>query len=63
MHIKYEGDLTIKYAERVQIASDDDGFDYILVRNISTYEFGYIPREIILPVNDFLMIYKRSNLV
>jgi hypothetical protein len=54
---KYDGDLTIKFAERVQIVKDD-GMSYILVKNLSTKAFGYVPRDFILPVNRFL-----SNLV
>jgi hypothetical protein len=54
---KYDGDLTIKFAERVQIVKDD-GISYILVKNLSTKAFGYVPRDFILPVNRFL-----SNLV
>ena len=54
---KYDGDLSIKFAERLQIIKDD-GADFILVKNVSSKAFGYVPRDFVLPVNDFL-----SNLV
>jgi hypothetical protein len=50
---KYDGDLTVKFAERLQIIKDD-GDDYILVKDLSTNAFGYVPRDHIIPVNTFL---------
>jgi hypothetical protein len=50
---KYDGDLTVKFAERLQIIKDD-GDDYILVKDLSTNAFGYVPRDHIIPVNKFL---------
>lgn len=50
---KYDGDLTIKFAERLQIIGDD-GEDYILVKNLSSKAFGYVPRDFIVHVNEFL---------
>ena len=41
---KHDGDLTIKFAERLQIIQDD-GQDFVLVKNLSNNKFGYIPRE------------------
>jgi hypothetical protein len=56
-HVPYkathDGDLTIKFAERLQIIKDD-GQDFILVKNLSNHKFGYIPRDHIVPVNKFL---------
>ena len=50
---KYEGDLSIKFAERVLIIKDD-GEDFVLVKNLSTRAFGYVPRDYIVPVFQFL---------
>ena len=56
-HVPYksqqDGDLTIKFAERLQIIKDD-GDEFILVKSLSNHNFGYIPRVYILPVDKFL---------
>lgn len=49
----YDGDLTIKFAERLQIIQDDCNY-HVLVQNVSTKKFGYVPRDHIIPVNRFL---------
>jgi hypothetical protein len=50
---QHDGDLTIKYAERIQIIKDD-GDEFVLVKKLSTHQFGYVPRLYILPVEKFL---------
>jgi hypothetical protein len=50
---KYDGDLTIKFAERLQVVGDNDQ-NYVLVKNLSSKSFGYVPRDSIVHVNDFL---------
>ena len=50
---KYDGDLAIKFAERLEVVGDNDQ-NYVLVKNLSSKAFGYVPRDSIVHVNDFL---------
>jgi hypothetical protein len=54
---KYEGDLPSKFSDRFQILQDN-GTDYVFVRNLASKKCGYIPRQCITTVDIFL-----SNLV
>ena len=49
----FESDLTVKYADRVQIIQDE-GDHFIFVRNVCTQECGYVPRMILQTLADFL---------
>jgi hypothetical protein len=54
---QYEGDLTSKFSDRFQILQDN-GTDYVFVRNLASKQCGYIPRECITTIDLFL-----SNLI
>ena len=49
----YEGDLTVRVADRVIILFDA-GSEFVLVKHIRTQKCGYVPRICILNVNKFL---------
>ena len=54
---KHDGDLTINYAERLKIIIDD-GNEFILVKRLSRLKYGYVPRNYIIPVDQFLLSLK-----
>lgn len=49
---KIQGDLNLKYAERVKIVHGNK--DYSLVQNITTKQCGYIPTNCIISLSSFL---------
>lgn len=50
---KFEGDLSLQFAERVKILHNVNN-EYALVKNISTNQCGYVPNECLSTLNDFL---------
>lgn len=49
---KYEGDMSISFADRVQLIKESN--EYCLVKHLETKQFGYVPRACICNVNEFL---------
>ncbi len=50
---KFEGDLTIEFAERVKILHSVNA-DFALVKNITTNKCGYVPNKCLSSLSDFL---------
>jgi hypothetical protein len=50
---QYDGDLTLRFAERVQVLQDN-GTDHVLGKSLSSKKIGYIRRDCLLPVSEFL---------
>ena len=50
---KFEGDLTIEFAERVKILHNVNA-DFALVKNITTNKCGYVPNKCLSSLSDFL---------
>jgi hypothetical protein len=50
---KFEGDLTIEFAERVKILHSVNA-DFALVKNITTHKCGYVPNKCLSSLSDFL---------
>lgn len=51
---KCQGDITLRYAERVQLIHVNDNNGLSLVQNVSTKECGYIPTNCIMLMASFL---------
>ena len=49
----FENDLTVNYADRVEII-EDDGEHFLFVKNILTKKTGYVPRMCLKSLSEFL---------
>ena len=56
---KFEGDLSIDFAERVKILHNVNN-EYSLVKNIITNKCGYVPNECLSSLNEFLAEIARN---